>query len=360
VHAKTSDFDPHDDRVAVLHYYGAGGWGILWHDSYLLTAPYFSNHGYLASSVCEAVPDRDAIREGFANTPIDKTKVILVGHGHVDHASDIPAYPFCDTPAPCAKDQIAAWPTLVADQSTINLLGEKTRDRFCKIPLAAHDGSIEVAIDGDCSTGDFRIRALPWAHAPHAACESIGLNLIVGDPQGTQSTELTEPPSHGNDWLVGRTWAFLIELLDAGKPVFRIFYVDAAANQGFADPQAVVPDDPTDVHIGCVPGFDYVQGYPEEAIRRHHVKYVLAGHWENFFRDRECSLEPVAGLDDAKMGKFVRRAEMTIGGTAGGSGPINKAKCRAGEDCGPAGESWTVPVPGETFWFRTSAGCPAS
>ena len=30
--------------VAVMHYYGSGGWGIQWRGQYLLLAPYFSNH----------------------------------------------------------------------------------------------------------------------------------------------------------------------------------------------------------------------------------------------------------------------------------------------------------------------------
>lgn len=33
VRAKASDFAPTDDDVAVLHYYGVGGWGILWRGS---------------------------------------------------------------------------------------------------------------------------------------------------------------------------------------------------------------------------------------------------------------------------------------------------------------------------------------
>jgi hypothetical protein len=339
--ARRTDFDAPPD-VVVLHYYGVGGWGILWKGSYLLTAPYFSNHGYLASSIGEEAPKQDAIDAGFAGTPYDETSVILVGHGHVDHASDIPAYPFAQMPLR---------PTLVADQSTINLLGDATRGKICAIPLVARGGAITIPTGGACPTGNFRIQALPWAHAPHAACESTGLSVTVGDAQGTQASPLAQPPSRGNDWLVGRTWAFVIELLDQGRPVFRILYADAAASQSFVDPDALVSDAPTDVHIACVPGFDYVQGYPEEVIGRHHVKYVLAGHWEDFFRSRECRLAPVAVLSDGKMDQFVGRAEAAIGPPSGNQ-PTHPTSCH--DDCGPAGDTWTVPIPGETLWFHTA------
>jgi hypothetical protein len=69
----------------------------------------------------------------------------------------------------------------------------------------------------ECPTGNFRIRPLPWAHAPHAKLDWFDVHVTIGDPQGTQQTDLEQPPARGNDWLVGRTWAFLIELLDEGK-----------------------------------------------------------------------------------------------------------------------------------------------
>src|SRR5262245_22432935 len=68
--------------VAVLHYYGAGGWGVLWRGEYLLLAPYFSNHGMMRLALGGLQPDLAAIRRGFAGTPVAATKTILVGHGH--------------------------------------------------------------------------------------------------------------------------------------------------------------------------------------------------------------------------------------------------------------------------------------
>lgn len=341
-HASPADFDAPKD-VAVLHYYGVGGWGIRWKDTYVLAAPYFSNHDLLGSSIQEARRSDAAIRDGFAGTPYAQTDVILVGHGHIDHASDIPGYPF---------DEMRGKPTLIADESTIHLLGDTTRAHVCPVPLGPDGGDAPVRQDGKCPTGDVRIRPVPWAHAPHGQLSDL-VFLTVGDPQGFQREDLPEPPGQGKDWLIGRTWAFLIELMERGRPVFRIHYVDAAANplltDDGGDPQ------PVDVHIGCIPGFDSVQHYPKELLQRFDVGYVLGGHWENFFQSRDDALEPVPFvLGEEEMGRFVLEVESVLGTDPAGRGPINKDGCTVGENCGPHGARWTVPIPGETFWFRTS------
>jgi hypothetical protein len=177
--------------------------------------------------------------------------------------------------------------------------------------------------------------------------------LTVGDPQGFQREDLPEPPRQGKDWLIGRTWAFLIELMDRGRPVFRIHYVDAAANPLLAD-DGDEPD-PVDVHIGCIPGFDAVQHYPKELLTRYDVGYVFGGHWENFFQSRDDALEPVPFVLGAEeMGRFALEVESVLGSDPAGRGPINKDGCTVGKDCGPHGARWAVPIPGETFWFRTA------
>jgi hypothetical protein len=174
-----------------------------------------------------------------------------------------------------------------------------------------------------------------------------------------QETELDEPPARGGEWLVGQPWAFLIELLDGGSPVFRILYVDSAASPDAGGPGPTIggPAAPGDVHIACVPNASLVDGYPTALLKRHHVKHVLAGHWESFFQSRHAPLAPVIGLSDGEMSTFVGAVGNAIG--ASGRGPTNKKGCAVGKDCGPHDEAqtWTVPIPGETFWFRT--GVPA-
>ncbi len=335
--------------VAVLHYHGSGGWGIQWGDVYLLAAPYFSNHslatllGSRVSTLPLVVPNLAEVRAGFVNTPVAKTQVVLIGHGHVDHAGDVPAY--------FEPELIAGQPTLFADRSTVNELGPVTARFGC---VAVVDYTDPQAATTKCPTNRVRITPIHHAHAPHLNL----LGLDVAAFGGIVKAPLPAAPSRADDYRLGNTWAYLIDLLDErGRVVFRIHYVDAAGSppHGLA-PAAVNAERPVDVHIGCVPGFEQSDDYPEAVLEYHHAKYVLAAHWEDFFQPRRAPLAPLRNVLDAKaLNRFVGRVEQAFAqGHATTLTPLNKSAAACGtRGCGPHGPGWSLPVPGETFHFAT-------
>jgi hypothetical protein len=125
-----------------------------------------------------------------------------------------------------------------------------------------------------------------------------------------------------------------------------------------APPHGLIPgmkftDRDIDIHIGCVPGFNYVTDYPEEVLRWGQVRYVMAGHWEDFFRPSTDKLAPVnVILDNEKLDPFVDKIDASLGPTARGVSPIGGDRCTR-DACGPRGATWALPIPGETFQFRT-------
>jgi len=65
-------------------------------------------------------------------------------------------------------------------------------------------------------------------------------------------------------------------------------------------PKTLLAERDVDVHIACVPSFEQTDGYPETLLERAHVKYVLMGHWEDFFQSRGEALKPLRNvLDEA-------------------------------------------------------------
>jgi hypothetical protein len=176
----------------------------------------------------------------------------------------------------------------------------------------------------------------------------LGLDVTAYDGHIDKRRE--RPPQLATDFRLGNTWAYLIDLKNAeGDIVFRIHYMDAAASA----PDGIIPDEllakrRVDLHIGCVPGYDIVDQYPETVLRHHGTRYVMAAHWEDFFSPRDGALGPVPViLSDRTMNGFVDRVEDTIGRAPLGVAPKNKdAKACAGGRCGPHGNTWTVPVPG--------------
>lgn len=347
--ARPEDFKAASD-VAVLHYYGAGGWGIQWRNNYLLTAPYFSNHSIpslLASLASDSLPLRPKeaeIRAGFAGTPVSKTNVILLGHGHVDHAADVPAF-FGD-------GLISGRPALIADRSTVNELAP-IADRFGCVAAIDYP-HVEDAV-ARCAVDGIRITPIHHAHAPHLGVggfEAAAFGGFVKEPRSTL-------PARADDFKLGNTWAYLIDLLDErGAIAFRIHYVDAAGSppHGLL-PQKLAGERDVDVHIACVPGFEQVDDYPEAILRYHRVRYVMAAHWEDFLQPRSAQLSPLRViLDGSAMDRFVDIVERSVP-AAGGVAPLNKSDgdCAAPARCGPHGATWTVPAPGETFQFATGA-----
>ncbi len=331
------------DDVAVLHYYGVGGWGVQWRGEYLLMAPYFSNHGFLGFYADQG-PDIEAVIAGVNNTPFSEAGLILVGHGHVDHAADIPSY----HAAGLTTDQAG----VIANSTTLNMLASimPPNERFRCAEAPTTDG---VPIN-DCSLAGFRITPLSSAHAPNV--EILGKSFTVSE--GTVDQPQHTIPQSPADYLLGATWAYLVDLLDAdGNVVFRIHYMDAVAGAAESHvPAELLAERDIDVHIACVPGFNYVDRYPEWVIEQGNTGYVLMGHWEDFFRSREKRLKPVTlVLSEGKLNDFAERVEDVMPAGQNRSRPVNKSTddCPAdSEKCGPRGESWALPVPGETYHFR--------
>ncbi|MGI9205376.1 MAG: hypothetical protein ACR2Q3_15275 [Woeseiaceae bacterium] len=340
--ADSSEFDVAAD-VAALHYYGVGGWGVQWRGEYLLMAPYFSNHGFLGFYGKNG-PDIDAVKAGVKNTPFSETGLILVGHGHVDHAADIPAY--------SAAGLAANRAGVIANGTTLNMLASimPPNESFRCAEAPAADG---VPIR-HCNLPGFRITPLKSEHAPNVKVLDMSFTVAEGTVDRPQDA-VPESPA---DYFLGETWAYLVDLLDAnGNIVFRIHYMDAVAGADESQiPPELLAERDVDVHIACVPGFHYVHRYPEWVIERGNTAYVLMGHWEDFFRPRERRLKPVTlVLSERKLNDFAGRVEAAMPADRARVEPINKSAgdCPPeAERCGPRGESWALPIPGETYHFK--------
>jgi hypothetical protein len=321
--------------TVVMHYYGSGGWGILWRGTYVLAAPYFSNHSVtslLGSDMVDSkiVPKPMEVRAGVEGTPIAQTKLMLIGHGHVDHTGDVPAL--------FDQGLITGKPALMADRSTTNQLAALSSRFSC---ITAVDYTNEHTASAQCPVENVRVTPIHHAHAPHL--NLIGLDVAAFG--GHVKEPAHDPPSTAADYKLGNTWAFLIDLLDEkGNVAFRIHYVDAVGTppHGMA-PHALLKEREVDVHIACVPGFEQADFYPEAMIKHHHVKYVLMGHWEDFFQPTSEPLRPLRQvLNGPAMERFVDAVEKELP-KAQGVVPLQTPQVH--------GEAWALPVPGETFQF---------
>jgi hypothetical protein len=92
---------------------------------------------------------------------------------------------------------------------------------------------------------------------------------------------------------------------------FRIHYQDSASNTPLGHPPTLEGDNrrSVDVAIVCAASFSQVQGYPEGLLRAVDARYVVVGHWEDFFVSQEKPPRPVPMTDVAE---FVARTERAL------------------------------------------------
>ena len=206
----------------VITYLGVSGFVIRGGplgDSALMTAPSFTHQRLIAVALpfIPVKPDGPLIDRSLAGKQLGEVAAILVGHSHYDHLLDVPYV---------AEHQARA-ATIYGSTTTANILAPVAALRSRMQTIAAADvGTAQRA--GRWFTvagGRARFMAVESDHAPNIGpLRYTYANTIDDEPRSSL-------PRTTHGWHKGQVYAYLIDLLDAGgKPVFRIFYQDAAAS----------------------------------------------------------------------------------------------------------------------------------
>ena len=290
--------EPAPGLLLEIRYLGSGGHLIRRGSSAILTAPFFSNPNLFRVATSRISPDSARIDSAVEKIieeggRLDDVQAILVGHAHYDHLMDVPR----------------VWREYAPQARIFGSLTVKHILRGFDVP----DDQIETlnsiaasrwAAGRWVTLGDLRFMAIESEHAPHA----FGIKVYGGEVR----KNLSHPPRRANEYKEGRTFAFLIDFLDPdGSVAFRIHYQDAASNTPLGYPPTLYGDDQrsVDVAIVCAASFKQVQGYPEGILRAVDARYVIVGHWENFFVSQEKPPRPVPMTDVAE---FVARTERAL------------------------------------------------
>jgi hypothetical protein len=281
------------DSVEIT-YFGASGFLIRHGSNAVMASPSFTHHGLLRTFLpfFSIAPDTDLILTMLRGQRLDGVSAILVGHSHYDHLLDAP---YIAHLVPSAK--IYGGPTVK------NLLWpiEQLRPRL-------------VSVSG-LAVGDHYHRG-DWLPSPRASIRFMALAsnhppnfYILGTfPYTYASGSVDKPrrslPRTPRGWKLGETYAYLIDIMGAdGRPIFRIFYQDAAAEPQYSVLPPVLGDDerPVDVAIICAGNYEYATAYPTALLRALHPKHVIVGHWEDFFREPLPAYEAIRLTDTYRL-----------------------------------------------------------
>jgi len=275
------DLAPPGVDAVRLVYLGVGGWILERGPDQILAAPLFSNPSFLDAGLSAIASDTAAVDRGMRAHDVAEASAILVGHAHYDHLLDVPRV--ASVHAPRAR--------ILGSRTVRNALGRWSGvgERVLEVDSLA--GDVDAPGRWIPVAPGVRVMALRSHHGPHF--DRITLF------RGTTDRPREHPPELASDWVDGPTYAFLVDFLDAaGGVAFRVYYQDAVAAPPFGlAPRALVGERPVDVAILVPATFDQVEWHPEAVAMNLRPRWVLLGHWEDFFVPPSDAPRPVMLTD---------------------------------------------------------------
>lgn len=130
---------------------------------------------------------------------------------------------------------------------------------------------------------------------------------------GCTKSPRADPPEYSCDYREGQVLSFLVDFLDAtGKPVFRTYYQDtpAHATKGWGlIPRNLLAERKIDLMLLCGGNWNVFER-SEEVARDTGVRFVVLGHWEDFFLPQDFPIHEIPGM---RVGAYVKRLGKVTG-----------------------------------------------
>ena len=316
-----------EGRSVALQFLGVGGFVVRVGEHQVMTAPSFTRQNPLAIAFKrELRPDAAAIERGLAGISLDSVTAVLVGHAHYDHLLDVPYL----LRYHARRARVYGSPT------TQGILAADARfaERAVAIDTLAagdvHRAGRWFVTDSAARAANrphLRFMALRSSHARNfnlGTSEFFLFGWTIGDEYAVGDTGADGFPRAARDWPKGDPYAWVIDVMqDSGAVAFRIFYQDAAARREFIHLPPAIARDPVDVAIVTVGSYGNVEGYPQSVAEQLDPRYLVLGHWENFFRHTG----DLRVVPNSNTRELVSRLERSVGGR------------------------WVTPAPGATLRF---------
>ena len=314
-----------------VQWLGVQGFVLRYGHDVLMTAPLFTRQDEISVGLnLPITPDIAAIDSHIAGVPLDELRAVITGHAHYDHLLDVPHVMDVAPNVPLVANLTARHilAALAPDHAMrCNSVPDPTvidRDRVIAMddPLASHvdyTNCPDQAPDGAPLVGTWL--PLPGGHARALAFCSMHPAQIAGIihfAPGSIDDDLCDLPSPASGWLEGQTLSLLIDFLDDhGAPAFRIYYQDAPTDApiGYV-PQSYLQDRAVDLALLNVGSYDAVTNQPQDTIASMNPRYVISGHWEDFFQPLDQPLQPIPLLD---VPTYVSRASTAMPGAPDGA-----------------------------------------
>lgn len=259
-----------------IQFNGVTSFVIRYGDAVVLTDPFVSNPSFGKVMFGKIYPDTVAIASHFAQTDLNDTKLVVISHAHYDHLMDLPPL------LPKLPQQ-----TILAGSSTMAHIIAAAKPLQQLMPLNTLAGTDSTLGQWIYST-DSSVRMMPFvsSHPPHI----LGITLYPGP----YTQNLEQIPVKGKNWKQGLPLSFIIDFMEEGKPVYRIFSQSSSAHgrKGLF-PKTMLQEKAIDVVLVSQAVKGRETDYSALVMSHCEAPIVFCTHWENFFRARHKPLKTV-------------------------------------------------------------------
>jgi hypothetical protein len=286
-----------------VRFLGVQGFVIRRDADVVMTAPFYTNPSLGTVLADRRIwPDPDRVTRFLPAEWVADAAAILIGHSHYDHLMDVPFIARQMAPRAQVFGSLTARRLLAAIGSTpdfhvgpdrviaVNDAGQPGGDAvdYRECPRKAKESCVWGTGPGRWIdvNANVRIRALCSRHSPQFL-------RLPPTWQGCNAPA-EGPPRKPSQWPIGDTLAYLIDFMEGGRPVFRVYFQDSPTNRGYGHvAKELIDEKPVDLALLNAGSFNQVDDFPESIIANTRPRYVLFGHWEDFMRTQEKPLRPL-------------------------------------------------------------------
>lgn len=253
-----------------LRYFGTGCMMMEYEGKALFTDPFVSNPKALRSLAGKVSTDTAYVNRFLAPADLGNVRMVVSGHAHYDHLMDLP---YLSQWMP--KDAVVC-----ANRTAKHILAAYGTAQSLTVVDSLATDSLTVGTWVYASDSSMRSMAIRSMHPPQVA----GIHMM----RGSYEADLTQRPERIYDWLQGRTHAFLVDFLKAGRPAYRIYFSSSMASAPFGlFPKQVLEEKTVDAAFLGAAGDRNPQLYPSPILQLTQPTRVYLIHWESFFRSKD-------------------------------------------------------------------------